>query len=102
MSRRLHGACLALVWVTALLGAACSDDGSPVVEPVLPSLHLTFDEDRPIVIHPLDGVKAPQGRPLAIIGAYAEGRPVTIEENGRSLELSPEPNFTGRSSSRTW
>jgi hypothetical protein len=78
-----------------LLGAACADNSPPILEPVLPMLQLTFDENQPIVIHPLDGVKDPQDRPLTIVHAVANYQPVTIGENGQSLELTPKPNFSG-------
>ncbi|TMQ06565.1 MAG: hypothetical protein E6J90_45955 [Deltaproteobacteria bacterium] len=98
MSRHLRGSCLVITWFAVVLGAGCSaDDESTSLSdlPVLPVLRLTFDEDQPIVIHPLIGVTDPKGRPLTIVQAASSTTVVTIGDNGQSLEVAPKLNFFG-------
>jgi hypothetical protein len=92
MSCCLRASCLVL----ALSAISCSDDPRPQSDlPVLPVLRVMFDEDQPIVIHPLAGVTDPRGRPLTIVQASSSMTDVTIGENGQSFAVVPKLNFFG-------
>ena len=73
--------------------AACGGDDAPNLPPTATQDFVTVDEDMPIAIDVLANDKDPEGEPLRLVKAVADGHETKVE--GGMVHVTPDANWNG-------